>query len=311
MIVNSSRRSAKLRFPGMFPQLAAVAIVLALAGGTVQPVFAQEKPAAAVTNNSDDDLLDSLEDDYASEETAAPEITDPLEPANRAVFGFNMVLDTVILKPVAYTYRAVTPEPLRTGITNVINNTYAPVTILNAALQGNRDKVGDTTVRFLLNTTLGIGGLLDVATMAGLPQYYEDFGQTLAVHGVPSGGYIVIPVLGPSSPRHLAGRTVDYLTNPLSWILWDTNAVVSSSPTMANLVTQREANIESIDALQASSPDFYEVAKSAYVQNRQSNINDAAEGKSGAAETTASAGLKVKQNAFTLDEATKDNELSR
>ncbi len=219
-------------------------------------------------------LLDSIEDDYASEEAAAIEVPDPFEPVNRVVFGLNRALDEIILEPVVYTYRLVIPEPIRLGVRNAVNNTYAPATILNAALQGDRQKVGDTTVRFLLNTTLGVGGLIDVATMAGLPQHYEDFAQTLAVNGVPTGPYVVVPVLGPSSARHLAGRTVDYLTNPLSWLLWDADALVSVSPTMAVLVTQRETNFEAIEAMEQYSPDYYVSAKSAYFQNRQSTINN-------------------------------------
>ncbi|MEM7426056.1 MAG: VacJ family lipoprotein, partial [Pseudomonadota bacterium] len=207
--------------------LARVALLgAALTLAAAAPAFAQEEPAAPAAETaatSEDDLLDSLEEDYASEESTAAKIADPHEPANRFVFGFNQFLDTTVLKPVAYTYRWVTPEPIRVAIGNVVNNTYAPITIVNAALQGDRDKVGDTTVRFLLNTTLGMGGLLDVATLAGLPQHYEDFGQTMAAYGVPSGDYIVVPVLGPGTPRHLAGRAVDYLTNPLTWLLWDTS----------------------------------------------------------------------------------------
>lgn len=287
---------------------AAFAAGLLLSGTVTAPVLAEEKPPAATetASSSEDDLLDSLEEDYSSEDTKTVEIADPGEPVNRVVFGFNQFLDTAILKPVAYTYRWVTPEPIRVAIGNAVNNTYAPITIVNAALQGDREKVGDTTVRFLLNTTLGMGGLLDVATLAGLPQYYEDFGQTMATYGVPSGDYMVVPVLGPTTPRHLAGRAIDYVTNPLTWLLWDTTALVSSTPTMATFVTQREANIETMAAME-SSPDFYEVAKTAYVQNRQAAISntDATDGE------TASAGLTIKPTGSDALRTYSDHELSR
>ncbi len=286
-----------------------IALAAAITLATPGLASAQEQPAAAdeTASSGDDDLLDSLEEDYASEETEAVKVADPQEPTNRFVFGFNRILDTAVLKPVAYTYRWVTPEPVRIAIGNVVNNTYAPITIVNAALQGDRNKVGDTTVRFLLNTTLGMGGLLDVATLAGLPQYYEDFGQTMAAYGVPSGDYIVVPVLGPATPRHLAGRAVDYLTNPLTWLLWDSSLLVSSTPTMTTFVTQREANIESFEAFE-SSPDFYETAKTAYVQNRQAAIND-----SDPSEAPASgvAGLTVKPAGFAAKTFKFDNELGR
>ncbi len=286
-----------------------LALSAAIALAAPAPGFAQEQPAtsAETSSSSEDDLLDSLEEDYASEEAEAVQIADPHEPANRFVFGFNQFLDIAVLKPVAYTYRWVTPEPVRVAIGNVVNNTYAPITIVNAALQGDRDKVGDTTVRFLLNTTLGMGGLLDVATLAGLPQYYEDFGQTMAAYGVPSGDYIVVPVLGPSTPRHLAGRAVDYLTNPLTWLLWDTSLLVSTTPTMATFVTQREANIEAFEAME-SSPDFYEVAKTAYVQNRQAAIHDR---DPSADANVEAAGLSVKPAGFNGKTHENVHELSR
>ena len=306
MCVSGNRVGLKASRPSIFAGALALGI---LAGVAASPAaLAQEKPAEAAETSAsgEDELLDSLEDDYSAEETKTVAIADPQEPANRVVFGFNQFLDTAILKPVAYTYRWVTPEPLRVAIGNAVTNTYAPVTIVNAALQGDREKVGDTTVRFLLNTTLGMGGLLDVATLAGLPQYYEDFGQTMAAYGVPSGDYIVVPVLGPSTPRHLAGRTIDYLTNPLTWLLWDASLLASTTPTMATFVTEREANIETIAAMEAS-PDFYEVAKTAYVQNRQAAINntDATDGE------IASAGLEIKPAGFKAQRDLRDDELSR
>lgn len=259
------------------------AMALAVSLTVASPTYANEPanpPVEASDDSGDAGLLSSLEEEYASEEEAVVEIDDPLEPINRAVFGLNMFVDAAVVRPIAYTYRFVTPPPFRVAISNVVNNSYAPVTILNSALQGDRQKFGDTTVRFLMNTTLGFGGLLDIASLAGLPQHYEDFGQTLAVHGVPSGPYMVAPILGPGSPRHFIGRAVDYVTNPLTWLLWDTNILIASSPTAATLVTEREANIESVEGLRESSLDFYEGVKSTYAQNRHSAIND---GQSGAA----------------------------
>ncbi|MCP5084324.1 MAG: VacJ family lipoprotein [Alphaproteobacteria bacterium] len=268
-----------------------VAMVLALSVATTAPAQANEpaSPSAADSGGSSEGLLSSLEEEYAAEEEAVVEIEDPLEPINRAVFGLNLFLDAAVVRPIAYTYRYVTPPPFRVAIGNVVNNSYGPVTIVNSALQGDRQKFGDSTVRFLMNTTLGFGGLLDIATLAGLPQHYEDFGQTLAVHGVPSGPYMVAPILGPGSPRHFIGRAVDYVTNPLTWLLWDTSILISSTPTAATLVTEREANIESVEGLRESSLDFYEGIKSTYAQNRHSAIND---GDTGAADPE-EAGFKI------------------
>ncbi len=288
------------------------AMALAYSVSVTTPVYANEPanpPAETSSGGGDAGLLSSLEAEYAEEEEAVVEIDDPLEPINRAVFGLNLFLDAAVVRPIAYTYRFVTPPPIRVAVTNVVNNSYAPVTIVNSALQGNRQKFGDTTVRFLMNTTLGFGGLLDIATLAGLPQHYEDFGQTLAVHGVPSGPYMVAPILGPGSPRHFIGRAVDYVTNPLTWLLWDTNILISSSPTAATLISEREANIESVEGLRESSLDFYEGVKSTYAQNRHSAIND---GETGAASPEeAEAGLKINPSGASIHRRYLAHDLSR
>lgn len=286
----------------------ATALVFSLTVTT--PALANEPanpPTATSSGSGDAGLLSSLEEEYAAEEEAVVEIDDPLEPINRAVFGLNLFLDAAVVRPIAYTYRFVTPPPIRVAVSNVVNNSYAPVTILNSALQGDRQKFGDTTVRFLMNTTLGFGGLLDIASLAGLPQHYEDFGQTLAVHGVPSGPYMVAPILGPGSPRHFVGRAVDYVTNPLTWLLWDTNILISSSPTAATLITEREANIESVEGLRESSLDFYEGIKSTYVQNRHSAIND---GQTGAASPD-EAGFKINPSGDSTERRSLAQDISR
>ena len=287
-----------------------VAMALALSVATTAPALANEPanpPAEVSGGSSGEGLLSSLEEEYAAEEEAVVEIEDPLEPINRAVFGLNLFLDAAVVRPIAYTYRYVTPPPFRVAISNVVNNSYAPVTIVNSALQGDRQKFGDTTGRFLMNTTLGFGGLLDIATLAGLPQHYEDFGQTLAVHGVPSGPYMVAPILGPGSPRHFIGRAVDYVTNPLTWLLWDTSILISSTPTAATLVTEREANIESVEGLRESSLDFYEGIKSTYVQNRHSAIND---GQTGTADPE-EAGLKINPSGARAERRSLAQDISR
>ena len=136
---------------------------------------------------------------------------DPLEPFNRAVFQVNLFLDRVILKPVAIMYRNVTPEFVREGVDNFLANLRTPVVLANDLLQGQFDRGELTLGRFMLNTIIGVGGLVDVGGMVGMPERHsEDFGQTLAVYGVGSGPYLMLPLLGPSNParcRRPGGRS--------------------------------------------------------------------------------------------------------
>lgn len=196
-------------------------------------------------------------------------LSDPLESFNRSISGFNDVVDAVTLRPIATIYRAVVPAFLREGFQNIIFNISQPVILINDVLQGDGRNAEKTLVRFLLNTTVGFGGIVDVAHYAGLEPHGEDFGQTLAIYDVPSGPYIVLPIIGPSTPRHFAGLVVDFLTNPATWLLGGANTVESMSPIAAKLVIAREANLDRIDALRRSSLDFYAAMKDAYGQRRK------------------------------------------
>lgn len=201
---------------------------------------------------------------------------DPLEGVNRVIFAFNDTLDQVVLRPVALIYRTVLPRPLRKGVANFINHTRTPVTFANDVLQGNMKRAETTMVRFFLNSVAGFGGLYDIAAEAGWEYHSEDFGQTLATYGVPSGPYIMAPILGPSTPRHLVGRAVDILANPWTWILWDASTIESMSPTLGETISARDEALDALDAAREGSPDFYVTIKSLYHQNRQSEINNGA-----------------------------------
>lgn len=139
---------------------------------------------------------------------------DPLEDFNRAIFSFNDTLDVHLLEPVARAYRDYTPDPMRTGIGNFFLNLRYPSYLVSDVVQGKFDQVLEHTGRFLINSTVGVVGLIDVAKDWGLPDHDEDFGIALAYHGVPSGPYLVIPVVGPSSVRDGVGRVVDAFLDP-------------------------------------------------------------------------------------------------
>ena len=200
---------------------------------------------------------------------------DPFEKVNRATFEFNIEIDEAIGKPIAMAYREVLPRQVRDGIRNIADNLNSPVTLVNDLLQGQFTRAQVTFVRFLLNTTMGFVGIVDVAKDFGIPGHKEDFGQTLAVWGIGPGPYIVAPLLGPQTTRHLGGRVVDIGFNPLGYVLAATDfewvGIVGSA---IDVVDQRERLIEAVDGLKKTSLDFYAAARSSYWQSRIAEIHN-------------------------------------
>ena len=143
---------------------------------------------------------------------------DPLEPTNRFFYRVNDTLDRYTLKPIAQGYIAVVPGPARTGIHNALANLTSPVLFADDVSQANPRHAGDTFMRFVINSTAGAGGIFDVAKDLGYPAHSTNFGITLALWGVPSGPYLYVPLLGPNSPRSLAGRGVDTVFDPFTWV---------------------------------------------------------------------------------------------
>jgi len=203
------------------------------------------------------------------------EINDPAEPANRAVFEINRGLDTAFLKPVATAYRDATPQFFQDRINDALDNLRAPVIFFNDMLQGEPERAIATLVRFMLNSSLGILGLNDVATEAGIPAHDEDFGQTLAVWGMPAGPYVMLPLFGPSNPRDAVGMVVDFLIDPFNIWAGNTNrdfAIFSRSGTRA--VDLRAVHMDVLDEIEKSSLDFYASIRSLYRQRRNNEINN-------------------------------------
>jgi phospholipid-binding lipoprotein MlaA len=195
---------------------------------------------------------------------------DPLEPVNRAIFEFNQFIDALILEPVAHLYRGAVPRVVRDGIGNVLTNARSPVVLANDLLQGEWDRAETTFGRFMLNTIIGVGGIVDVASMVGMPDAHsEDFGQTLAVWGVGEGPYLMLPVFGPSNPRDLFGTVVDLAFDPVVYVA-PTEATLSRGATEG--VQLREQNIETIDELRRTSLDFYAATRTWVRQLRAAEI---------------------------------------
>ncbi len=206
---------------------------------------------------------------------------DPWQGLNRNLFGIHQAVDHAVLAPVARGYRAVTPRPLRTGVVNFLRNLKAPVVFANDLMQGEVNRASSTAGRFAINSTIGIGGLFDPAESLGLEFHDEDFGQTLAVWGVPSGPYLFVPLLGPSTVRDTAGRVVDVAFDPLTWVGGDDINSVRTARTVIAGVAQREALIEQIDSLEAPGGDTYvayrsafEVSREAAIQNGRADVQD-------------------------------------
>jgi phospholipid-binding lipoprotein MlaA len=203
---------------------------------------------------------------------SASDVADPIEPVNRAIFSFNMFVDRWVLEPVARAYRFVTPEAARRSVANFLANLRSPVILANDALQGERERAGITLGRFMINTTMGVAGLFDPATTLGYPRHDEDFGQTLGVWGVPSGPYIMLPLLGPSNGRDTVGRVGDYFINPLNHCCITQDERFGLLGT--NAVSEREANIELLDDLRANSIDLYATIRTIYTQKRAADIRN-------------------------------------
>ena len=153
--------------------------------------------------------------------TTAPEAiknSDPFEPMNRAIYSFDEKVDQYALLPIAGLYLNNVPKPIRTGIHNVLSNAEEPVTIINDVLQLKLLDAGRMTARLVLNTTIGIGGVVDVAKKHDLADRPADFGQTLDRYGVSEGPFLVLPVIGPDPPRDLVGDAADLFIDPMTWI---------------------------------------------------------------------------------------------
>jgi len=202
-------------------------------------------------------------------------INDPYENYNRKVMAFNQVVDKSVIYPSIRGYRTVVPAPARTGIQNVLRNLGSPVTLANQILQGDFGGAHDAIIRAIVNTTIGLGGIFDVAGYEGIKYEQEDFGQTLAVWGVDYGPYFVVPLLGPSSLRDYGGYFVDSMVDPLGWYLSNTDKTdIAAAKFSAGYLNIRDTLMDSQIDLSQSSFDYYAAVRSTYYQYRAAAIDD-------------------------------------
>jgi phospholipid-binding lipoprotein MlaA len=211
------------------------------------------------------------------QQTAAYEedFNDPLENTNRKIFEFNQVVDRNVLVPVAKAYRTALPDPVRDSVRDFLNNLREPLVFVNDTLQGQFERAGTTVGRFVLNSTIGMGGLVDVAGRWGIPYHEEDLGLTLGSWGIPEGPYLVVPILGPSTPRDLGGQVAEGFGDP-----W--NILVTGSPWTlywipyvrggVSGIDQRSRFIETLADIERTSLDYYATIRSLYRQRRAALI---------------------------------------
>lgn len=203
-------------------------------------------------------------------------VYDPFEGWNRGVFAFNETVDKAALEPAARAYRAATPSLFREGVSNVLSNLRQPVVFVNSVLQGNANASGETFGRFLINSTVGVVGIFDVASTLGVKEHREDFGQTLGVWGVEEGPFLMLPVLGPSNARDLVGMGVDNAFQPLNYIEYEgdlSQTDVAVTRGVLSALTAREQLIETFETLREQ-PEPYVAMRRTYTSQRKAAIRN-------------------------------------
>ncbi|MBK7952393.1 MAG: VacJ family lipoprotein [Deltaproteobacteria bacterium] len=215
---------------------------------------------------------------------ATPERPDPLEKMNRGIFAFNEGLDRYALEPVATAYDFVVPGLVQDGVRNFFHNLEMPIVIANEILQAKPVRVVEDVARFFFNTTLGIGGFIDVATRVGIPDNDEDFGQTLGYWGVPPGPYLVVPILGPYTLRDGIGEIADTTAGAYAYMnffwfdvvglsTWETTGV-SVGTYAYRMLNLRAIYLEEIEGSRKDAFDYYAFVRNAYLSNRQARVLD-------------------------------------
>ena len=204
------------------------------------------------------------------------EISDPYEKSNRTVHEFNDKVDVYFLRPISVGY-SLLPNPIEDGISNILQNTGEPINFTNYILQGEIKHALSSLVRFVINSTFGLFGAIDLADKINLKKNDTDFDKTLKKWGAKEGNYLVIPFIGPRSSRHFASSIVDLAINPLNYLLKDEDNFIRVTPTILYAVSARSGNMDTIDNLRETSIDYYSSLKSIYYQNRFSNQSESSD----------------------------------
>lgn len=235
---------------------------------------------------------DPFYDPFAkSDEPAGGEEYDPWEPVNTKIFEFNRQVDRWVLKPAAQGYNAVVPNPVQIGISNLFYNIRFPSRLINNLAQGKLSGAGTEVGRFLLNSTFGLGGLVDVAKYMNITTPEEDTGQTLGYYGVKPGPYVVLPFLPPFTLRDLVGYVGDIALNPINWMVFPmievngipslvahhnrtTSSIAQIGGRVEEILNDRSLNLEKFQGVEEATLDLYTAVKNAYIQKRRNAIRE-------------------------------------
>ncbi len=196
-------------------------------------------------------------------------INDPYEAQNRQIHAFNKSLDRGLLRPAATGYSSIVPGGVRTGVNNFSDNLSMPAVAVNSLLQGDIRDASIATLRFVLNTTVGLGGVINAATEFKVAEVDTDFGETLAVWGVGEGAFLELPLLGPSTQRAAIGKVVDIFTNPLTYDIDEPEKYYPPATSALSQLNNRARFGDTVDSLLYESADSYAQTRSIYLQNRR------------------------------------------
>jgi phospholipid-binding lipoprotein MlaA len=251
-------------------------------------IFAEVLPSTMGTESPDGSWTQSSnieqakeveEDDFDDLYGEEVEINDPLEGLNRVFHGFNRLVDGLFLRPIASLYDITVANPIKKGLRNVVNNIYAPLSAINYVLQGNPEDAGKTIMRFLSNTTVGLGGILEPSKKMGFHTENTGFGDTLGVWGGTPGFYLELPVFGPSSLRDTIGMVADYFIDPFRIFSLHKRKRLRHKRRFnyyliktIDVTDKRFSLIKILDNLEENSLDFYTALKSSYSQRREGQI---------------------------------------
>ena len=209
-----------------------------------------------------------------SEQADATIVSDPLEGMNRFFFDINQRLDRNAGKPVASAYKKDVPLRVRGSLHNLLDNLGGPVNVANDLLQVQFENAGIAAGRFLVNTTIGVAGIFDVATDWGLPDRDRDFGETLGTYGVPPGPYLVLPLRGSTDVRDFAGNYVDGFATPLRFVRYDGNNYVGWMKSTLGSMDNRSANLVTYEDIERASVDYYATMRTLYMERRARLVED-------------------------------------
>jgi len=201
-------------------------------------------------------------------------VSDPFENVNRFFFDLNQRLDRNAARPAATAYRETVPGSVRSGLHNLLDNLGGPVTVANDLLQVRLESAGIAAGRFLVNTTIGVAGIFDVATDWGMPARNRDFGETMGTYGVPPGPYLVLPFRGSTDVRDFAGNYIDGFATPLRYVRYDGRNYVGLMKSTLGSMDNRSANLASLRDIERASVDYYATTRTLYMERRARLIED-------------------------------------